>query len=76
VKFEFVHRFAEVRYCAVEMAHIGKNCLIVGAICTRDSISVDKSEVQSWRTSSPEAILKQVMESALGGDRGSNMTLL
>jgi hypothetical protein len=50
--------------------------LIVGAICTRDSISVDKSEVQSWRRSSPEAILKQIMESALGGDCGSNMTLL
>jgi hypothetical protein len=25
VKFGFVHRFGEVRYCAVEMAHIGKN---------------------------------------------------
>jgi hypothetical protein len=31
--------------------------------------------VQSWRTSSPEAILKQIMESALGGDRGSNMNV-
>jgi hypothetical protein len=31
--------------------------------------------VQSWRRSSPEAILKQIMESALGGDRGSNMNV-
>jgi hypothetical protein len=25
VKFGFVHRFGQVRCCAVEMAHIGKN---------------------------------------------------
>jgi hypothetical protein len=25
VKFRFVHRFEKVRYCEVEMAHIGKN---------------------------------------------------
>jgi hypothetical protein len=49
--------------------------LIFGAICTRDSISVDKSEVQSWRTSSPEAILKQIMVNTPGGDRGSNMNV-